>query len=248
MRIRYSVLIFSITLFFTACGKKLLPTASYDEAYALENFDFEYLQTKSKINFSSTDRNLGSSATIRMKKDSIIWISVSPIFGIEAARGYINQDTIVFIDRVNKEAHRYNYKSLSNMLNFEINFQMLQAILLGNQVFEFDREDKFSKKLGELRIDQERGRFQLQTAADQENRKISKIRVNEIPDGSQMEIIFAAFNAVANQIFPYEAKVTIESEGTNGKEITTVEINHSKVDAGNTPLSFPFSIPGSYEN
>ncbi|HET8860774.1 DUF4292 domain-containing protein [Marivirga sp.] len=248
MKHLFSVLLFSAALIFTSCGKKLLPTSTVEKEYALEKFDFEYLQAKSKIKFNSPDRNLSSNANIRIKKDSIIWVSVAPIFGIEAARGYISQDTIVFLDRVNKEVYRYNFESLSNELNFDINFQIIQSILLGNQVFEFKGDDNFSKRSGELRINQKRGRFELQTLASSENRKVKSIKVQEIPDGSKMEMIFTNFNIVANQNFPFNAYVNIISKGTSGEESTTVEIIHSKVDAGSTPISFPFSVPDRYEN
>jgi hypothetical protein len=244
----FSVLICSVVLIFSSCGKKLLPTSSVEEEYALEKFDFEYLQAKSKISFKSPDKSLSSSATIRMKKDSIIWISVSPIFGIEAARGFISQDTIVFMDRVNKDVYRYNYKTLSNTLNFEVNFEMVQSIILGNQVFDFIRDDNFSKKSGELKIDQIRGRFELETLASADNRKVRNVKVREIPDGSRMEIIFSEFNIIAEQAFPFNTNVEIVSKGTSVDETTQVEINHSKVEVGDTPVSFPFSVPGNYEN
>jgi len=205
-------------------------------------------KAKSKISFSSPDKSLSSSANIRMKKDSIIWISVSPIFGIEAARGFISQDTIVFMDRVNKDVYRYNYETLSSMLNFEVNFEMVQSIILGNQVFDFKGEDNFSKKSGELKIGQKRGRFELETTAAIDNRKVRNVKVKEIPDGSKMEIIFSEFNIIAEQAFPFNTNVEIVSKGTKGDETTKVEINHSKVEVGDTPISFPFSVPGKYEN
>ncbi|MGJ3233671.1 DUF4292 domain-containing protein [Marivirga sp.] len=242
----FSVLICSAVLIFSSCGKKLLPTSSVEEEYALERFDFDYLQAKSKIRFSSPDRNLSSSASIRMKKDSIIWISVSPVFGIEAARGFISQDTIVFMDRVNKDVYRYNYQSLSNALNFDIDFEMIQSIILGNQVFDFKGDDNFSKRGGELKIDQKRGRFELETRASSKNRKVENVKVREIPDGSKMEIIFSEFNIVADQAFPFNTNVEIIAKGT--EESTQVEINHSKVEVSNSPISFPFSVPGKYEN
>jgi hypothetical protein len=242
----FSVLICVVVLIFSSCGKKLLPTSSVEEEYALEKFDFDYLQAKSKIRFSSPDKSLSSSATIRMKKDSIIWISVSPIFGIEAARGFISRDTIVFMDRVNKDVYRYNFKTLSNTLNFEVDFDMVQSIILGNQVFDFKGDDNFSKKSGELRIGQKRGRFELETRASIENRKVSNINVREIPDGSKMEIIFSEFNIVAEQAFPFNTNVEIIAKGT--EESTQVEINHSKVEVGDDPISFPFSVPDKYEN
>ncbi|WKK79628.1 DUF4292 domain-containing protein [Marivirga arenosa] len=244
----FSVLICFAVLVFTSCGKKILPTSSVEKEYALEKFDFDYLQAKSKIRFSSPDRNLSSSASIRMKRDSIIWVSVSPIFGIEAARGFISQDTIVFLDRVNKDVYRYNFKSLSNSLNFEIDFEMIQSILLGNQVFEFKNDDNFSKKAGELMINQKRGRFELETTASAKDRKVQNIKVREIPDGSKMEIIFSEFNLVDQQAFPFNAIVEIISAGTKGEESTQVQIEHSKVEVGNTPISFPFSVPSKYEN
>lgn len=242
----FSVLFCSAVLIFSSCGKKLLPTSSVEEEYALERFDFDYLQAKSKIRFSSPDRSLSSSASIRMKKDSIIWISVSPVFGIEAARGFISQDTIVFMDRVNKDVYRYNYQSLSNALNFDIDFEMIQSIIIGNQVFDFKRDDYFSKRGGELKIDQKRGRFELETRASTKNRKVENVRVREIPDGSKMEIIFSEFNVVADQAFPFNTNVEIIAKGTD--ESTQVEINHSKVEVSDSPISFPFSVPGKYEN
>lgn len=230
-----------LILIFSACTKKSLPTSSIEKEYGLERFDFDYLQTKSKIKFSSPDKSISSSATIRMKKDSIIWVSLSPIFGIEAARGYINQDTIVFFDRVNKETHRYNYKSLSKMLNFEVDFQMVQSIILGNQVFEFTTEDSYSKRGDDLKIDQRRDRFQIQTFATDELRKVKNVKVKELPDGSDMNIVFTNFDKVSGQAFPFKALVTVLSKAKNGTETIEVEINHSKIDVGTTPISFPFS-------
>lgn len=244
----FSVLICSTVLIFSACSKKTLPTSAIEKEYGLESFDYEYLQAKSKIRFSSPDKSLTSSASIRMKRDSIIWVSVSPIFGIEAARGFISRDTIVFVDRINKDVYRYNFETLSKSFNFEVNFDMLQSIILGNQVFEFMQIDNFSKSSGELKIDQKRGRFELETRASNKNRKVENIKVREIPDGNQMEINFSEFNVVDKQAFPFKILVEIIEKGARGNESTQVEINHSKVEVGDSPISFPFSVPQKYEN
>ncbi|MBK6265176.1 DUF4292 domain-containing protein [Marivirga sp. S37H4] len=236
-----------ILVLVSSCGKKLLPTSSIEKEYGLERFDFEYLQTKSKIKFASEDKSLSSSATIRMKKDSIIWVSLSPILGIEAARGFINQDTIVFLDRVNKEVYRYNYESLSNMLNFEVDFQMVQSILLGNQVFEFTKDDEYDKKGNLLKIDQRRDRFLIQTIANKDIRKVKNVMVKELPDGNDMSMVFDNFNQISNQAFPFKSLVTVLSKAKNGTATTTIEINHSKVDIGANPISFPFSVSSKYD-
>ncbi len=238
-----------IILFVLAsCSKRALPVSSIEKEYGLERFDFEYLQTKSKIKFVSEDKSITSSATIRMKKDSVIWVSLSPLFGIEAARGFISRDTVVFLDRINKEVYRYNYESLSKMLNFDVNFQMVQSILLGDQVFNFTTEDKYDKKGNLLKIDQKRDRFLIQTIASEDTRKVKNVLVKELPDGSDMSMVFDNFNQIEGQAFPFKSLVTVLSKKKKGVETTTVEIIHSKVEAGTNPIFFPFSVSGKYEN
>ena len=244
---KLSIVLFSVFILLSACAKKAIPVSTIEREYGLENFDFEYLQAKSKIKYDSEDRSLTSSATIRMKKDSIIWISLTPVFGLEAARGMITRDTVVFIDRVNKDVYRYNYESLSSMVNFEVNYDILQSVLLGNQVFKFSPEDKYSKSTNELKINQLRQRFNVTTLADKNSRKVTNINVKEEPDGNEMFITFTDFNTVENQALPYQALVLIKSKTAGKIENTEVEINHSKVDVGSEAISFPFSVPSKYE-
>lgn len=243
-----AISILAITLL-AACNKKILPTSTIERDYGLERFDFEYLQTKSKIKFDGPDKSITSTATIRMKKDSIIWVSITPLFGMEAARGMITRDTIVFLDRINKDVYRYNFKGLSEMLNFDVNFEMLQSILLGNQVFSFDQKDKFSKASGDLAILQQRDRFTIQTAADAEIRKVKTVQVKEEPAGNTMLLSFTDFNTIEAQAFPFSIKIKINNILAGGKtEKTEVTLDHSKVESMSNPISFSFSVPSKYEN
>ncbi len=245
---KYSWAVIVSLFLLSACAKKNIPVSTIKKEYGLENFDFEYLQAKSKIKFDSEERSLSSSATIRMKKDSIIWISLTPVFGLEAARGLITRDEIVFIDRVNKKVYRYNYETLSEMINFEVSFDMIQSTLLGNQVFTFLPNDKFSKNVKELKVDQTRQRFKVITTANRLTRKVTNIKVNEIEAGNEMLITFGSFNTVQGQALPYEASVLIMSTLDDKTEKTRVDISHTKVETGNEKISFPFSVPSKYEN
>jgi len=243
-----TILIYLFVFVLSACAKKNIPVSTIEREYGLENFDFEYLQAKSKIKYDSDDRALTSSATIRMRKDSILWISLTPVFGLEAARGYITQDTVVFIDRVNKEVYRYNFKTLSQMVNFEVNFDMLQSILLGNQVFKFLPRDKYTKMAGELKIEQDRQRFNVVTTADKASRKITTIEVTEGEATNEMSVNFSDFNTLDGQALPFETKVLIKSLLAGKTANTKVEITHAKINTAMSGLSFPFSVPSKYEN
>ena len=72
-----------------------------------------------------------------MKKDSLIWISVTGV-GFEVARGLITKDSIVFMDKFHKEYFAFNYEQLSKKYNFDLNFALLQSIIIGNLPFPQD--------------------------------------------------------------------------------------------------------------
>ena len=246
---RHSILVITIfAVLFSACNKKLLPTSTIEKEYGLEKFDFDYLEARTKIKYDGPDKGITSSATIRMKKDSIIWISITPFLGVEAARGMITKDTVVFLDRVNKIAYRYNFESLSRMVNFDLNFEMLQSIILGNQVFSFESKDQFSKTINQIKIKQQRDRFNLSTTADQQLRKVTSIDVSEEGSNNTMKLNFSNYETVSQQAFPYQIDISILSEQNNqAPEETSVKVSYSKVEVSNERISFPFSVPSKYD-
>jgi len=123
-----------LSLVFISCSKKLTSTDSLvkEENLQIKQLDFEYFSAKSKIKYHDLDNNFKATANIRIKKDSVIWLSLTATLGIEALRVMITQDSIAIIDRVKKEYMRYDFEELNKKLNFEFDFQTIQAMILGN--------------------------------------------------------------------------------------------------------------------
>ena len=67
---------------------------------------------KGKIKFNSTDQQQGLNVSIKTNKDSIIMFSVLAPLAIEVFRGQIVNDTLYFIDRVNK---KYQITALNSL-------------------------------------------------------------------------------------------------------------------------------------
>ena len=143
------ILFFCFEIFFSACSKKSLSFKDVEmaEEFAVNDLEFEYLTTNSKIRFSDNDKSLSATANIRLKKDSIIWVSITPGFGIEAARGIITKDSLIFVNRMNKEYSAYDFEQLSREFNFNINFDLLQSVLLGDMPVEPDDQDQVKARL-----------------------------------------------------------------------------------------------------
>lgn len=67
---------------------------------------------KGKIKFNSTDQQQGLNVSIKTNKDSIIMFSALAPLGIEVFRGQIANDTVYFIDRMNK---KYQITALNSL-------------------------------------------------------------------------------------------------------------------------------------
>ena len=61
----------------------------------------EVLKIKTKVDLKSTLFSQSFPANIRLKKDSVMWISVA--VGIEVGRALITQDSIFVIDRISRK-------------------------------------------------------------------------------------------------------------------------------------------------
>lgn len=248
MNSRLFILGIAVLTILSSCNKGLLKGLGTSEDTLVETFDFDYLQTKSKIKYESSDRSIGSNATIRMKYDSVIWISVSPIFGIEAGRGLITQDTVVFVDRMNKSVYRYNYETLSEFLNFSVTYDMIQAMILGNQIIPSESSDNTFKERNRTVISQERDKLAINNYIGKNTKRIERVNLQEVPDGSTMMLDYSNFEVINEKAFPFSSLISILYKTRSGSAKTTVSIDHSKVETSSDKINFPFSVPSKYEN
>jgi hypothetical protein len=69
-----------------------------------------------------------------MRRDSAIWVSISPALGIEVFRILLTPDSLKLISKVPDNKYYYvgRFDVLSDMLGTEIDFDMLQNLLVGN--------------------------------------------------------------------------------------------------------------------
>ncbi len=255
---KYYLLLFaSLILLLPACSKKITGTESSPnlKEFKINNVDFNYLTTSSKIKFSNDDKNLNATANIRMKKDSIIWISVTPGFGIEVARGLITRDSLIFINRLNKEYSAFNFKDLSKEFNFEIDFNLVQAILLGNMPVEVSPEDKVKKEARYFVVRQEDGPLFIENFIDAQTMKLARVAIVEKEkneesrkvENNALNLSYSDFQMLKEQMLPFENLVSLDYQQNGQKKRTEINIQHKKANIADEALRFPFSIPEKYE-
>lgn len=104
--------------------------------------DPEWISAKSSIKAEHNGKVQSFTINLRYRQDSLIWMSFSPLLGIEVARALITTDSIKFMDKHNKRYLITDFQYVSERLDFEITFAQLEALLLGN-LFEYVKNNKY---------------------------------------------------------------------------------------------------------
>ena len=248
----------SLLLLLAGCSKKI---AGVDRSgvkateLQVRNIDFDYLTASSKIKFRNEGQNVSATANIRMKKDSIIWISVTPGFGIEAARAIINRDSLAFMNRLDKEYRSYNFQELSKKYNFTIDYDLLQAVLLGDMPRSIVEDDDVRQESKYFVVRQEDGPITIDNFIDRQLMKVERIAmVDESSNkGAQnkagkntLSLQYSDFKQLDEEILPFSNLVSLDYRQNGQKRRTQIDIEHKKVSIVDEALRFPFSVPTKY--
>ena len=91
----------------------------------------------------------GFKVNARMRRDSALWMSITPALGVEAARLLMTPDSVLFYSKVpgNRFAYRGDFAAIDSLLGTEITFDMVQRILLGQGIGLLDEDSKYISKV-----------------------------------------------------------------------------------------------------
>ncbi|MEZ4902352.1 MAG: DUF4292 domain-containing protein [Spirosomataceae bacterium] len=215
----------------------------------VEDVDFEYLTAKSKISFKSKEQDIdNANVSIRMKKDSVLWLQVV-VGPIEVMRGLITRDSIRIVDRYNKAYYLYDFTTLSKQFNFQLSFDLIQSILVGNMPIPKTNGQRFRKEKDFFMLRQEEGKISIENYIGEQNRRLKKLMVTEQPTKNSLTLDYEDFTQLNNYLFPYTSLIQLDYESKEDKlrYQTVFKIKHQKVELSEKPLTFPFGIPSKFE-
>jgi hypothetical protein len=218
-----------------------------EDKVKIDEIDFKYLKAKSKIAIKNETDNFDATANIRIKKDSIIWLSVSWGIAGEVMRAYINQDSI-FIYQLNKKTfkkdyHKYGYADLSKEFNFNLNFNIIQSAIIGSQPIK--KKYKLSKDKGFFLLKQKEGRVTVDNFVGEVDRKLKKVMLeDELPTKRKMTLDFEDFTTLNQYLFPYTSILTLDVQSPDDQKFyqTLIQLKHTKVELLEEALDFPFKF------
>jgi len=262
----------SILLIFSSCKttKKIVDIPSvqvklkgadviqvFDSVLA-NQFEFSYLAAKATVDYTDkTGETQSFDVNMRMRRDSAIWISLTPLLGIEVARVIIDRDSLMIMDRLHKTFMARDYAYLEEMLKTTVTFEMVQAVVSGNY-FPYQKADKIrsvyeeepyvilstlnKRRVKRVLEEKDPSKPVIQDFWIDGNFRIARSKITDDRLDRWVEASYKNFTEVGERLFPNNLVVTISSSSSP----TIIKIAYNKLTEGES-FTMPFTVPEKYE-
>ncbi len=221
-------------------------TASACKKIPASELNYDFFEAKGKLRYQEEGEDRRVNLNVRMQRDSVIWISLRGGPGIEGARLLIGTDSLLMLNRLNKEYYAYSYPDLSEAINFDVNVDIFQSIMVGNPIVLSDTADIITTREGSFRIaTQFYQNLQIQSKILRENRKVKEMLITDLGNNNRLVIKYNEFKPFNNKYIPYKVEIALDY-ADESKTDTQFELNYNRIDIPSEPLSFPFGIPSRF--
>ena len=240
--IRFFVVLVSFGLLM-GCNKRLinLNQGNLD----MNAFKFDYFLAKARLNYTEGDQKLSAVANLRIKYDSLIWISISPGLSIEAFRIKLTSDSVFLLDRLGHNYIKSSYEEFDKFYGINLNFKWIQAIILGNPL-STSKNLVINKEQQGIFYEQNEDSFTIRNFIGDQSNKVEKIFIKNSLAKYEIDINYGDFTQLNEQArFPFSMKFILRFFG---EKHSSKQINIT-IKSANLPektLKFPFNVPAKY--
>lgn len=227
---------------------------------AKENeFQFDWVSAKANVESWVDEKEESFDIRVRARKDSAMLVTIQYVLGLEVAKVLITRDSVKFVNYIQKTYFKGDFNYINDLLQADIDFDLLQAVLFGNSA-EFhddearmkpviDRQNCFyllsterKRRLKRIQSGNSEIKNALQTLTlNPDNYKILK---NEFVDPATSRKFIANYNNFTQKdsvYAPYHVDIDIVAQKNARLKIDYVRIEK------NTPQKLTLNIPSKYD-
>jgi hypothetical protein len=216
---------------------------------------FGEYSSKMNVKYADSKQSIAFSAKVRISRDSIIWISISPALGIEALRIMATRDSVFLMNKIDRTYYAGDYLYLKEVLKADVDFQMFQGILTGQSLFaqEDDNYEMYLKEgmlvLSNMNEEEEEnlmanglGGILKKIIVDPNEFSIRQQTFQDFENKKGLKLSNTSHTMVDKTLFADKIFVLLFDRDEN----SSVELDVSGIKAEKNQ-SFPFKIPPKYE-
>jgi hypothetical protein len=229
--------------------------------YVKENeFDFVWVMAKANVETLIDGKEENFDIRVNIRKDSAMLITIQYLLGIQVAKILITRDSVKVRVDVKKQYFKGDFNYINDMLNADLDYDVLQAVLFGNSA-EFYEDDELKLKPV---TDRENCHYLLSTERKRRLRRLQsgdnelkkalqiltlnpdnyKIIKNEFSDPATNRSFIANYKNFTQKdsvYAPYHVDIDIVAE-----KKASVKIDYVRIEK-NIPQKLSLNIPSKYE-
>lgn len=213
-------------------------------------YDFQTLSARLNMDLAIGTRALSSKASLRMVRNNALQLSIQPLFGVEMFRLHVDPDSLILLDRMNKQYVKESIESLKKTHPVGFDFYSLQA-LFSNALFVSGKREVESSDYRQFNYTQPSGVYQLAAKDEASGIEYSftvngddRITVSHLllPEKKySLQWGYTDFMMLGDTAFPHKMNI---SATTSTRKIGA-ELAFSDVVTGQ-PLQLSMNIPDNY--
>lgn len=202
----------------------------------------EWFGARANIDFDDGSQAFSATATIRMRRDSLLWVSIKKL-GFELARVQVTRDSVYVLDRINNEYAIEGLAYLSESYGLPASLSQLQDVILGNPVFVESKGLQVQPIGLSYHMMGRDAAIESDYWIDADGFVLRKMAFRDKSTGQQINMLLEEYGQTPdNQKFSYLRNLELDSQ-YSGK--AKVAMKFSKLEA-EVPKNIRFEIPDRY--
>lgn len=222
-----------------------MPARSIVKKNHEEIFSRTSIKASMQVKYRGKDELPNLNASLRMVKDSIIWLNFSKL-GFPVAKLKITPREVKFYEKIGKTSFEGNFKLISSWLGTDFDFVKVQNLFLGEALLDLEsQKHQVNIKDGKYELVSKKRNpiFDIKYSIDPEHFKVVKEEISHPEKNQNLSILYKDYHKINESLFPKGFLITAK-----GDDMTTIiDVNYKNVQF-DIPLKFPFEIPAGYRN
>lgn len=222
----------SVAFIQTALGRVQANSIAYTTFNAKMNIDYR----------GGDNKNYDVNATIRMYKDSAIWMSANAVLGIEAIRVLITKDSVKLMNKLEKTYTARSVDYLQEVTQLPLDLKILQDLIVGNAVYMDSNVVSFTKGDGVISLLSIGKWFKNLVTLNEVDYTIQRSKLDDadITRSRTADLTYTDYQQKENRLFSTKRRIAISEKK---KLDIRLDFKNYSFDGD---VSFPFSVPKNY--
>ncbi len=206
----------------------------------------EYSTFSGKLDVSyknSNGKDYNFDAKLNMKKDELIWLSITGPLGIEVARALITTDSVKILNKMEKQYIVSSIDYLQSQLGLPLDLKTVQDLLAGNPIFIDTQNSSYVLADAQPLITSQTRHFKhlLSLMMPGYLPWSSTLSSTDMGNNRSAELMYSNYKQGDNRNFSTERSIKVKDKNTIDIVLKYKSYSFDK------PISTPFSVPSGYK-